>query len=493
MANKVKNIPDAETLINSMRSIGYDFESAVADIIDNSISAETKKIEISFPVDNKANLYLQFVDYGFGMNKKELFEAMRFGSVKSNKRSKNDLGRFGLGLKTASISQCKRLTVVSKQSDEINSFVWDLDLIVKNSDWDMYELSSLEILTRIPNIEKLNNIKSFTIVLWEEFDRLQKDVGLFNDSYDIFLKKISSTEKHISLVFHRFLEKGLVISVNNKKLFPIDPYLMRHPKTTIKPEQIINTKTSEGIDEKVKLQVFVLPYHKDLTYDDYDKIGGLENIDQQGFYIYRNKRLMIHGTWFRIKPKDELSRNARIMVDIPNTLDDLWAIDVKKQKAIIPAILLEQLRGEVSDAVSKSKKLHKYKGDLQTKNGSIWNKIVDKRENKVFFEINQDSKLLKNLFDSLDETQSVNIKKIISLIELSLPYKDIYNSVSEKKNINDLDDNKKEAILTQAILLFDNYKKTTNKSSDEIINLICQYEPFLSANIIDKIKEKIYG
>lgn len=493
MAIKRENIPNAATLIHSMRSIGYNFESAVADIIDNSITAEAKKIEISFPTYNNGDIYLQIVDNGHGMNKNELFEAMRFGSIKDEERSSSDLGRFGLGLKTASISQCKKLTVISKKNNDINGFVWDLDLLSIEKSWDIYELTSEEINNKIQQTTSELLEKNYTIVIWENLDTLEKDITLLNDMYDVFMRRITQMEKHISLVFHRFIEEGLLISINGSKIISLDPFLSRHNKTSIKPEQIINTKTKDNKDEKVKMQVFILPYFKDLDSSDYEKLGGQETIEDQGFYIYRNKRLMIHGTWFKIKPKAELSRNARIKIDIPNTLDNMWSIDIKKQNAVIPNSLLSQLKAEVSDAVVRSRKLHDYKGQVQTKDGSIWKKINNQRDKTVFYEINKESELIKNLIENLDEKSQNNLNKIFNLIELSLPYKDIYNSVSEKKDINVIDLEKEDQLLLQAYNLYEEIKKRRNISKDKIVEFICTYEPYLSAKIQERLMEKVNG
>jgi len=491
MGNTIENIPNSSTLINSMRSIGYDFESALADILDNSITAKAKKIDINFPIGNDEELFLEIFDDGIGMDRKELIEAMRFGSSKTQERDKDDLGRFGLGLKTASLSQCRKLTVVSKKGGFPSAFSWDIDILSARSNWDMLELTYEEINKKFPKYEKYSNLNSFTIVLWEKFDRLVQEVNLFNSINDIFSRKISSAEKHLALVFHRFVEDGLQININGFGIKPIDPFLSSHNKTDEKPEEFLNTKTSSGINEKVGIKPYILPYHKDLSKDDFEKIGGLENLDKQGFYVYRNKRLMIYGTWFKIRPKSELSRNARIRVDIPNTLDDLWSIDIKKQKAIIPSTLLEQLRGEVSSSIEKSKKIYEYKGNIQTKDGSIWNKITDLRVNSVRYEINIKSDLLENLFDNLDEKTINTIKKIFSLIEYSIPYRDIYNAVSEKRDVNKIEESQVDSILTQAITLYYDFKKKRNLNSDAIIDKICDYEPFLSANIKEKMKEMV--
>jgi len=490
MVRKRENIPNAATLISSMRSIGYDFETAVADIIDNSITADAKQIDIFFPVGNE-HLYLQIVDDGYGMSNDELFEAMRFGTIK-DERALNDLGRFGLGLKTASISQCKRISVVSKKDNEYSGYCWDLDVIIENQTWEIHELSLNEIFS-IPNFDKYKGLTSFTIVFWEKFDRLNKDITVYSDLQDIFSRRIQQTEKHISLVFHRYLEEGLKIAINNREIVPLDPFLQNHPKTTTKSEQIISTETSQGKKEKVKIQVFVLPYHKDLSNDDYEKLGGQDEIDSQGFYIYRNKRLMIHGTWFKIKPKAELSKNARIKVEIPNTLDDLWSIDIKKQKAVIPGVLLDQLRKEVHDAANTSRRIYEYKGSLETKNGSIWHKIENQRDKSVYYEINKDSELIRGLLENLDDKHVQSIQKILTLIELSLPYKDIYNSVSDKKEVNPVKEDQTDVIFTEAYNIVIGYKKTMNLSYDKIIDKVCSYEPFRSANIKEKLMERFNG
>lgn len=489
MSIKRKNIPNAAILISSMRSIGYDFETAVSDIIDNSITANAKNINIFFPVGTGLKLYLQIFDDGDGMTENELFEAMRFGSIK-NERGINDLGRFGLGLKTASISQCKRLIVISKKEDKMFGFCWDIDIILKEQTWEMQELSINEIL-KTPNIDKFINLDSFTVVHWENFDSISKDVTIFQDENDVFFRKISQTDKHLALVFHRFITDGLNIQINNRSIRKIDPFLQYHNKTAIKPEQMITTKTSNGLTEKIKIQMFVLPFHKDLSNEDYESLGGQDEIDSQGFYIYRNKRLMIHGTWFKIKPKAELSRNARIKIDIPNTLDDLWSIDIKKERAIIPGVLLEQLRKEVSDAVEKSKKIYEYKGTLETKKGSIWNKREDLRDKNVYYEINKESELIQELINTLDDKNIMKIQKLFTLIELSLPYRDIYNSVSDKKDVNKADDNQTDMILLEAFSLAQKTLKTQNLGVLSIVEKICSYEPFRSANIKESLLVKL--
>jgi hypothetical protein len=247
MKNLILNLPNAKILINSMRSIGYDFETALADIIDNSITANAKNIDIYYQTNNNENLYLCIIDDGFGMTRDELFEAMKFGTDK-DVRPKNDLGRFGLGLKTASISQARRFTVTSKKSDMISSFTWDLDEIEIQSNWKMIE-NSLDEIKSFDYYNKIDSLKSFTVVHWEKIDKLDNEVNIHKNLHDVFLEHVTRSEKHISLTFHRFLEKNLSIKFNNKTIFPTDPLdscSFDLASATLAPDSVWNNSDCDG-------------------------------------------------------------------------------------------------------------------------------------------------------------------------------------------------------------------------------------------------------
>jgi hypothetical protein len=484
------NNPNASVLVNSMRSIGYEFEQAIADILDNSISANCKKIDIIFPVDENERPFLLIFDDGDGMNRVELQEAMRFGSIKDTQRSKHDLGRFGLGLKTASLSQCRKFSCISKKDNEINGFYWDIDLLLDDK-WKMYNLTDEQIHS-IEGIEQYINKPSFTLVVWENFDVFDKDINTNRSLSSVFFSNLEKAKNHLSLVFHRYLEENLIISFNGGYLKPKDPFLRNHKLTLQKQKQKIATKTKTLNEESVEFQVFVLPYHKDLSNEDYELIGGIDQIDNQGFYVYRNKRLMNFGSWYRLKPKNALFENARILVDIPNTLDDLWSIDIKKQKAIIPATLLEQLSREVDDVSVQSKRIHKYKGDIQTTTSSVWNKLVDERLKSVSYLINFESFPVKSILDSIEDLKTYEkIKKLMELIQSSIPYKDIYNSVAEKKDVNKLDLEQINNFVEQALIMFENSKKNSKITSEQFLQTISKVEPFSNKEILDVIKGKL--
>ena len=226
-------VPFAPSLIESMRSLGYSFQTAIADLVDNSISAKAKKIKIISEPQN--NPYLIIFDDGIGMTKDELYEAMRYGSTNPlAKRNSDDLGRFGLGLKSASLSQCRKLIVISKKNEIINSYAWDLDYITQTGQWLLKGFSDEEI-QKFPYINLLSEVSSGTYILLCEFDRIE--VGT-NDICKTFNKCLSDMTDHLALVFHRFLEEGLIIEVNNTEIEPRDPFLLNNSATQRKKENL---------------------------------------------------------------------------------------------------------------------------------------------------------------------------------------------------------------------------------------------------------------
>ncbi len=138
--------PRPGALIESLRSIGYDLPTAVADIIDNSLTASARQVDIVFHWAG-ANSWICILDDGIGMPDRKLFEAMRPGSQNPlQTRSSNDLGRFGLGLKTASFSQARRLTVITKTTrGSIAVREWDLDYVEREDEWRLLKEPTIDI------------------------------------------------------------------------------------------------------------------------------------------------------------------------------------------------------------------------------------------------------------------------------------------------------------------------------------------------------------
>ena len=491
MSILIENAPSPDVLMNSMRSIGYSFKTALADIIDNSISAKAKNINIDFPISN-SNLYISILDDGNGMDDKELFNAMKYGSNR-DEYGKEDLGRFGLGLKSASLSQCKVLTVLSKKNGSINGYQWDLDEVIKSKKWTCKKLSDEE-LKLLPNVSKLVNLKEGTLVIWQNFDVAEKRSDGFTSAYISDQLEIASN--HLRLVFHRFIEKGLSIFFNGHKIEPIDPFLEKHPKTDIKtPTPFCAIKGRP--DSEIIVQSFILPHQNDLSQEDIEKLGGMDEIrDGQGFYIYRNNRLIIYGTWFRLSSQNlsaELYKYGRIKVDIPNSLDDMWEIDIKKQNAVIPKQILNLLKRKVADVkrASTTKNEKRTKLTYGDDSNKIWNKGLS-RDQKDLYYINSKSEFVLNFLNSFDNDKDrAKVLRFIDVISSSIPYDDIYNSVCNKKTERELTEEQLDSLITMGINLYEQIKSIRQCDEKTALEALCSSEPFNRDVIKDKLTEKI--
>ncbi|RAY38716.1 ATP-binding protein, partial [Enterobacter kobei] len=409
--------PYAPTLIESTRAIGYTLEAAVADIIDNSISAQASWIDIFFfPTGNS---YIAIMDNGCGMDAQELDAAMRYGSQNPNvKRTANDLGRFGLGLKTASLSQCRTLTVATKQGKHIEARRWDIDHVIETQDWSLLILESDDEINKIPRIEKLKEIKSGTLVVWQNLDRL--NVGELNFECSMG-KKMDDIRNHLSLVFHRYLsgESGLKkinIRMNNTAINYLDPFLS-HRNT-----QIMSDESLQCEDSKIVIRPYLLPHISDLTKNEIETLGGKDGLRKnQGFYVYRNKRLLIWGTWFRMMRQGECSKLARVQIDIPNELDTMWTLDIKKSKAMPPEVVRNNLAPIIQGLAEKSKRTWEFRGKRETNDSivHIWQRFKGKNDG-YFYKINRNHPLVKTF---LNDSQKIkkNLDGLLKSIESSIP------------------------------------------------------------------------
>ena len=424
-------IPCASLLVESTRSVGYSFETALADIIDNSISKKASKIDILF--DSSTPQYVAIVDNGIGMNAIELKQAMRYGSKSSEeKRDADDLGRFGLGLKMASLSQCRKLTLISKCKNKINGACWDLGRIYHEHDW-IIELYSEEDLKSNQFIHELNGCDSGTIVLWEDFDRLESET---NDIQRVFDEKISSARKHLSLVFHRFLDphgdaRRISIYMNGIPVEASDPYLLSNSAT----QRLEEEKIPIG-DDYILVKPFILPYASKLTRKEMKQFSDNNDIrHNQGFYIYRNKRLIVWGTWMRLIKANELHKLARVRVDIPNSMDSMWNIDIKKSTAALPDAIKSKLKDIVVRAVGTSEKVFKYRGRKVKDNLiHVWD-TVEERDKVFRYFINRNLPLYKALVENLDDESQRRLEVLLSMVEDTFPYGDVYIRQAKEEKI----------------------------------------------------------
>lgn len=422
MSNYVTVLPNAASLIESMRSIGYSFETAIADIIDNSISANANIISI-FNRKYNGTPYVQIIDDGNGMSDVELLEAMRLGSKNPNEvRHRDDLGRFGLGLKSASFSQCKILTVISKKSGIMNGYQWNLDFVQKYNKFEVKKLSENELENFI-NISELSGYKSGTIVHWENFDRLSSSSINVEEELSNLL---NISIEHISLIFHRYIEEGLNINVNYNEVIPKDPFLTKHAGT-----QELITKKVKIENEEIYLYPYVLPHFSKLSATDQRKSGKVkEYYKSQGFYLYRNKRLIVWGDYLGLARKSELGKNVRIKVDIPNNLDYIWEIDVKKSRANVPSKIKSNLLSAINDGDIVSKRLNTFRGTREIKNEQpIW-MLTSGRDDSFFLDINEKNDIYIQFEKTLDEEQKTLFNIFKKVLSANIPSHAIYAQIS---------------------------------------------------------------
>lgn len=479
--NERECVPYAPVLIESMRSLGYSFPTAIADLVDNSVSAHANSISIL--TTPGSDPFLVILDDGRGLSEKEIYEAMRYGSINPLlERAIDDLGRFGLGLKAASLSQCRRLVVASKKDNVINACAWDLDYVIQKKGIWALQCFNEEELSEYPYIDRLKNSQHGTYIFLSNFDRIKEGTSNISST---FAQCLDDMAMHLALVFHRFLEEGLSIDVNGLALKARDPFLKYHRATQKKRESNIYINK-----EKIVLQPYILPHASKLAQEDLDKVGGKENLrNEQGFYIYRQKRLIIWGTWFRLERKDELSKLARVMVDIPNSLDSMWSIDVKKSTAVLPDIIKKNMFNAVYESVLSSEKIHTYRGRTEKKRDDIdyvWER--KKLREGYAYVINREIPQLKLLEETLTDGQVKMLDSVIKLLEGSFPTSAVYVDVAkgdiEEKSV---DDDKIEDLWSE---LQENmaYVKANNLDVLLYYKSFLKVEPYCNYKVI---KEKI--
>lgn len=415
--------PNCAHLIQAMRCVGYTLETALADILDNSITAGAEHISVQFRW-NDGNPWLAILDDGCGMSSEKLQEAMRFGgdTAPSETRDAKDLGRYGLGLKTASLSQCRRLTVVTKQMDDIHALEWDVDYLSKcrSSDWPalipfLNDLKNDVVVA--PLLVQLQISTTGTIVLWRNLDTLV--LGDKRKATELqFTSAMVRASKHIGLVFHRFLSpdepgrKALHIDFNGTLVEPLNPFGSAVPA---RRELASESITVDG--KKIHVQPFVLPHYNKTSRADYEKVGGEEGYrDNQGFYVYRNRRLIVKGTWFRLTPKTELTKLLRVRVDIPNSLDHLWNLDVKKSQAHPPQIVLNRLKEIIQNIANAGRRVYVKRGTRTVADIiHIWAREI--ANGKASYTLNENHPFVRHLIEGCNggiDSQKLSFLRIIS-------------------------------------------------------------------------------
>jgi hypothetical protein len=411
--------PNAGALIESLRAFGYDIQTAIADLIDNSISAGAANVWLGFYWNGEDSI-ISIKDDGCGMTEEELINAMRLGSKNPlEERNPKDLGRFGLGLKTASFSQCRRLTVATKSKDcDITTRCWDLDYVIKAGEW---RLLKLNCSFDSGHLDELKNMEHGTIIFWENIDRVVSGTKV-DDVKDqkLFFERVDNVKFHLSMVFHRFIERrnGLKIWINNREIEPWDPFLKNEKST-----QLLNEE--KFVPAKIIINPYVLPHSSKLNEEVHSSAAGPKGWNAaQGFYVYRNERLIVAGDWLGLGfKKEEHYKLARIQIDIPNSMDNEWKIDVKKSIARPPSFLRDDLKRIAKLTRKKAAEIYRHRGKIIARTNSsefvyVWEQKV--RHGKIFYSINRNHPLLKEIFETSGQSIS-KLSAMIRMIEETVP------------------------------------------------------------------------
>ena len=347
----VEVVPSARRLTDSLRDIGYEPVTAVADLIDNSISAGARTISVELESDGEGSC-ISISDDGAGMGRATAVEALRFGTRRGY--SDSDLGRFGLGLKTASLSMGRRLTVVSRRApvnDRRIAVRLDLDEVEDLDRWIVRVLASSSLSAEFA--PALSQRPGTTVVI-DRLDRILEGVSHDSGWAVRRMKRLASDlHEHLGMVFHRFIERGLQIVVDGQPVSPWDPFCREEAQTVELPTVTMRVRDEHGRTQPVRWRPFVLPARNAFSSPEaFERAGGPRRWNrQQGIYVYRADRLVQTGGWSGIRGIDEHTKLGRAALEFGTGLDSAFGINVAKMRIAIPSDIRPTLKQEVTNLV----------------------------------------------------------------------------------------------------------------------------------------------
>lgn len=444
-------IPNPEYLIKSIAEQGYTLETSIADLIDNSISADAKRIEVLIDTQ-KLPFTLFIADDGSGMSAKELKKNMNFPSSSMEEhRAPGDLGRFGLGMKTASFAQTRCFTVISKKAAdrEYQARTWDVNQMADG--WEIIINTEKEIKEFIGLYQKLSKdfLNSYdcytpnTIIIWQGLYKFENGIA---DAYkcEILQRELTETTKeYLQLIFHRFLDSAerLRIRLNNEQLKPFNPFPDKARNISIQQKSLMGNK--------LRLEGFVLP-NRSLEESKGSSEWTLSHkslMDMEGIYIYRANRIIVFGGWNGIIKKSGRLRLARLKVEIGNGIDHLFHLNVAKSSIIIPYGERIAFMRYVSELKTEAEKEF-YNYETRSKPTKSRLKEIFKKiptSNGMALEVDPEFSVLKAFTDTLTKEQQKNLKIILRMItttvnKIKKTYtEDNFTAILEKDGLEEFD------------------------------------------------------
>lgn len=479
--------PNASSILGSLRSIGYNMKTALADIVDNCIAAHATEVEIinnSVDTNDSRLEWVAIIDNGKGMTIDGIKDAFTLGGggIEVN-RSEDDLGRFGLGLKTASFSQCKKLTVLSKTKGipTIESLVFDLDHVVDHG-WEVYSLENndniiRQITSKIENKNLLDE-DSWTIVLWENLDRVHF-IGR-----DKFHKEVLKIREHLELIYHKF-ENKLNIRLNGTSIKYWNPF--ETSNSNEEKEFLFNKE-----NDKYKIRGHVLKHSSEFkNKNEYERqfLVGTSN-QNQGFFIYRNNRLIFRGSWLGLYNKEHHYILARVEINLPNSFesDQAWNVNVSKSSVTIPKYAVSDIENECNAIRSEANNVFRFHGGI--KKNRIRNNRTSKEIKPIwdfkskgnkdgvknYYNVNESHPLMQNFKETISDNiiAKSQFKEIISYIENYLPIDSIFaRKANDEISLSETDDSE----------VYETFKEVFNKyinimNAEMAFNTLINTEPF---------------
>lgn len=464
--------PNPEFLIKSIAEQGYSLETALADLMDNSITANASRIEVLTKIDEEPfTLFLS--DNGDGMSKDSLKRNMQFPSKSpEDSRESNDLGRFGLGLKTASFSQTRAFTVLSREKGTkiFSGLTWDVKHLKDSGKWEMIintDEEINEILEQYNNISNdlQNSSNDFipnTIVVWRGLYKFENFLDVTNKQDALKEEITNTTSEYLSIVFHKFMERQtnrLEIRINNTLVKPFNPFPAPTDKNNIRALAPIQRALGEDI---VNIQGFVLPNISIQETKENSNIWTPINkslMDMEGLYIYRAERLILFGGWNGLIKKMPRLQLGRLKIDIGNKVDHLFHLNVAKSQINIPHDLKSSFLRAIVDLKTEAQKEF-FNHGLKT-----FNKKPSEHSCELFYKtasnkgvllrINDEFPLLKSLKSSLNNKQKAELNFILKMSS------NLINKVRQVENIEITGNEEKDGISIDEIV----------KSITELLNL----------------------
>lgn len=400
--------PRASALMESLRSFGYDMATALADLVDNSIAAKAAQVRVEFST-TEGQSWVAIVDDGTGMDEGALHEALRFGGEGPTAwRDQTDLGRFGLGLKTASLSQCRLLTVLSRTADGLACRSWDLDHVMRVDDWEVLPTADPEAL-RIADEVGFSGIG--TMVLWRQLDHAGEG--------RVLAQRLGQARVRLAMWFHRFLSTGVLdLRVGQRSVHAWDPFWRKWMAT-----QDLGTEFL-GPEGEVKVTPFVLPHPSRLTNQDLDLGAGPRGWNaQQGFYVYRRNRLVSAGGWLGLSELtiNPQARLARIEVDIDQHADSSWKVDVRKSRVLPPSTLEADLARLAGAARNASVRAFRQRAVTLNRNRGgeiIFGWLPRQRNGGTDYVVNREHPVVQG---ALEAPSKDSIEALLRLVERTVP------------------------------------------------------------------------